>query len=67
MVLFGAIDNSATATLLNFTPVAPPRDLLRYTVRFLTVAYMPALSGIERTCGSLHEVSQTLGQTAGAA
>lgn len=63
MVLFGAIDNSPVATLLNFTLSGTTLAIcFAYTVRFLTVAYMPALSGIERTCSSMHEVSQTLGQ-----
>ena len=63
MVLFGAIDNSSLATFWSFTLSGTTLAIcFAYTVRFLTVAYMPALSGVERTCGSLHEVSQTLGQ-----
>lgn len=63
MVLFGAIDNSRVASFWSFTLSGTTLAIcFAYTVRFLTVAYMPALSGVERTCGSMHEVSQTLGQ-----
>ena len=63
MVLLGAIDNSPLASLLSFTLSGTALAIcFAYTIRFLTVAYMPALSGVERTCSLLFEASQTLGQ-----
>ncbi|MEO0508886.1 MAG: iron ABC transporter permease [Verrucomicrobiota bacterium] len=64
MTLLGALDNSPLASIWSFTLSGSVAAIsFAYTVRFLTVAYMPALSGIERTCGSLQEVSQSLGQS----
>jgi len=64
MILLGAFDNSAAASITSLTLSGTVAAIcFAYTVRFLTVAYMPALAGVERTCGSLHEVSQSLGQS----
>jgi len=64
MTLLGSIDNSSLAAMSSFmlsgTVIA---IAYAYSVRFLTVAYMPILNGIEQTCHSLQEVSQSLGQS----